>query len=108
MVAVPFFFPVTNPFPVTVATFFFEDVKVSLLLALPLDSLVFMVKDFLFFNTFFLEGVVVILAGAFFTVTVKVAVFPERILAVIFAVPAFLAVIFPELFTVATDLLELE
>ena len=46
--------------------------------------------------------------GAFFTVTVTLAVLPLWVLTVMVAVPVFLAVITPEALTVATEVLELE
>ena len=57
---------------------------------------------------FWLAGVTLILAGAFFTLTVALTDLPDIKVAVILALPAFFAVILPELFTVATDGLLLE
>ena len=69
IVAFPFFLATTTPLEFTEATFLLDEVKVIVLLAVPLGSFTFRVT-FPFFFSVFLEGVtLLIFAGAFFTVT---------------------------------------
>ena len=98
IVAVPFFLAFTTPFLVTVATFLLLLLYVTLETGAAL-TLIVVVLPFLIFAEDFAS-----LKEGFLTFTVRTFLYFPTV-TVIFAVPAFLPVTIPFLFTVATFLL---
>ena len=104
-VAIPGDFALTIPAVLTVAIFVFEEVY-SLVQA-ALELLTALSKSN--FSPIFSEREVLlstIEVGAFFTVTVHLALLPLYILQLMTAVPTFLVVIIPDELTVATDVFD--
>ena len=107
IVAVPFFRPLTTPLDVTVATFLLDDLKVIFSSVFFGVAMALILKDFPL-ETLFAAGTperFVVFTPVTFTVTTTFLL-PD--LTVIFAVPAFFALITPLELTVATFLFEEE